>query len=134
MPKTQQHLDQAISNETLARSLCEGEGHYDWAVTVAFYAALHYFEAYLVKRGHNVMQEAGAIEQGAHNIRRKKAKQLLLPEQADRYIALQQHSERARYFTARDDVQLTDIPARYFSQGMARRWFGELEALRDYLM
>ncbi len=133
MPSSQQHLEQADSNEKLAQILCDGDGHYDWAVTVAFYSALHYFEAYLVRKGHNTVLESEKAETGAHKIRRKKAKQLLPDEQAAIYIKLQQQSESARYFPRETKNQLPDIPARAFTQGLARSLFAEMEQLRDYL-
>lgn len=133
MPKVQQHLEQAQSNEQLAKNMCGGESHYDWAVTISFYAALHYLDAYLLKKSVYVLQEATAKGEGAHALRRKKAKAMLPSDESRRYITLQQQSERARYFTAGDNRPLPNIPARYFTQGMARQSFAELEKLRDYL-
>ncbi|WP_119313503.1 HEPN domain-containing protein [Calidithermus terrae] len=133
MPKAQQHTAQAKSNELLAQKMCDGDSHYDWAVTISFYAALHYFEAFLVQKGINVLQEAEVNGKGAHNVRRKKAKQLLPEDEAEKYIWLQQQSERARYFASGNQA-LPDIPARYFSQGIAQEAFVKLQTFRNYLV
>lgn len=133
MPKAQQHREQAQSNEQLAKSMCDGDSHYDWAVTVSFYAALHYLEAYFVRKGINILQEAEAKDTGAHGYRRRKVKEKLLPDEARRYITLQQQSERARYFASGKEAPLPQIPAQYFGQVAAQQLFSELETFRDYL-
>lgn len=48
MPSTTEHLTQAGHNEKLLSKLRGGEFD-DWEVTVMFYIALHYVDAYLAK-------------------------------------------------------------------------------------
>lgn len=44
------HLERAKENEAFAASLREDDPtHFNWAVVVSFYAALHYAQAYLVQ-------------------------------------------------------------------------------------
>ncbi len=49
------YLEQAKSNEQAARSL--EKNHPDWAVTICFYAALHWVEYYACVRGSDIEQE-----------------------------------------------------------------------------
>lgn len=52
MPRRDQHLARAEENESLAWSLDqESEVCRDWAVTMFFYAALHYIDAFLAGKG-----------------------------------------------------------------------------------
>ena len=46
MPLAPEHISKAEHNEKLADTLCKGS-YLDWAVTVTFYAALHYVDAIL---------------------------------------------------------------------------------------
>jgi hypothetical protein len=46
LPSKDEHLKQAQHNEQLADALSKG-AYIDWAVTVLFYAALHYVDAVL---------------------------------------------------------------------------------------
>jgi len=48
VPDYQAHLDQAARNEGFLVKI-DVSLHSDWAVTVLFYAALHYVDAYLAK-------------------------------------------------------------------------------------
>lgn len=47
MPTKDQHNQKAERNENFAKRIAEKTGYYDWAVTVLFYAALHYVDAIL---------------------------------------------------------------------------------------
>lgn len=48
MPDRNSHLQKATDNETLARSLnWDDTTEADWAVTMLFYSALHYIDAFL---------------------------------------------------------------------------------------
>ena len=82
MPDFQQHLLRAKQNEVLARELPKVDGFYvDWAITVLFYSALHYIDAYLAgknkhPRNHQVRDEEveanGAISDIFEDYRRLK--------------------------------------------------------------
>lgn len=50
MPTKEQHLTQAARNEALADVLLRTE-YGEWTVTVYFYAAVHYIEAFLAVQG-----------------------------------------------------------------------------------
>ena len=48
VPSKDEHLNRATDNETLARSLdLDKPVCVDWAITILFYSALHYIDAYL---------------------------------------------------------------------------------------
>jgi len=53
LPTKEQHLEQATRNEKLAAEVLVHTRYCDWTVTVLFYAAIHYIEAFLaVQRIH----------------------------------------------------------------------------------
>lgn len=52
-PSVQDHIDQATKNERLLSWLREDDQFRDWVITVAFYAALHYVDAYLLTQRKN---------------------------------------------------------------------------------
>ena len=65
VPPSPNHLDQARRNLDMLRYLVDnaeqiGPGAAEWAVTVAFYAALHVVEAYLSGRGSAVQRTQGS--------------------------------------------------------------------------
>jgi hypothetical protein len=48
VPNLNDHIERAEANESFARSLDQSQPFYvDWAITILFYAALHYIDAYL---------------------------------------------------------------------------------------
>jgi hypothetical protein len=52
VPRKQEHLDKADENERLAMSLdLATPGAASWAMTMLFYAALHFVEAYFATKG-----------------------------------------------------------------------------------
>lgn len=52
MPTLQRHLAQAERNERLADAMASATERYmEWEVTVLFYSALHYVDAFLATRG-----------------------------------------------------------------------------------
>jgi len=90
MPNEQSHLDLAKRNETFLQSI-NSSTFPDWVVTVAFYAALHYIDAFLARRGR--------IEVKGHGTREDSIK--LYPElfsTAIWYFQLKSASVRARYY------------------------------------
>lgn len=89
------HFEQARQNRDLARELIREHGdsppHVQWAVTTAFYCAVHALQGYLVNRGRDpkthVMREAQMADPMNH-----------VPNDVYRaYMALKQFSEKARY-------------------------------------
>jgi hypothetical protein len=52
LPTAKQHLGQATRNEKLAATLSKTE-YREWTVTVIFYSAVHYIEAFLAGHGHH---------------------------------------------------------------------------------
>ncbi|OYE02805.1 hypothetical protein [Nostoc sp. 'Peltigera membranacea cyanobiont' 232] len=56
MPRASIHKKQSELNEEAAKATAQS-GLYDWAVTMCFYSALHYVEAYAKHNGVNIGQE-----------------------------------------------------------------------------
>lgn len=74
-----------------------GPGAAEWAITVAFYAALHALEAFLIRAG---------LTSSGHTDRARKLAQAGVPyDVVDSYKLLQQWSEQARYLLAEFDVE-----------------------------
>ena len=135
MPKPNDHLRQAKHNDSFSESLCsQDNGPFDWAVTVSFYAALHYFDYWLqTKRNVNVANEA---KSGFHSYRRKMAKKYLgsIDESlVQDYLILHSQSEFARYFSTASDPSngLPQPPFQYFDQANATRLRAQMVRLRD---
>ena len=89
------HYEQARYNrdvaEQLLRDHADSPCHVQWAVTVAFYCAVHTMQGYLVDRGHDpkthVTREALIADPVNH-----------VPNDVYRaYVGLKQFSEKARY-------------------------------------
>jgi hypothetical protein len=99
LPNKPQHLKKAATNESLALSLnLAVPGAPDWAITMLFYTAVHYVEAFFSKTGQHLKRHklrVSAIQANAQ----------LRPIYKD-YRELQTYSETARYqavfFTATD--------------------------------
>ncbi|MEH1968075.1 hypothetical protein [Nostoc sp.] len=56
MQKASVHKRQSELNEEAAKNAAQS-GLYDWAVTICFYSALHYIEAYAKHQGVNIGRE-----------------------------------------------------------------------------
>lgn len=78
MPGCEDHLEQAIHNQKLAEKLLrtltsqkpKTIEYKDWAITIAFYSAVHLVEAYLDKtKGLHTDEEASKEEMTAHSYR-----------------------------------------------------------------
>lgn len=89
MPTREQHLTQARRNETLVDELQQpgSDGYPDWCTTIAFYAVVHYVEAYLAPDRHSANHKARNAYLGAE-----------LPLLWPNYRALMNASQRSRYF------------------------------------
>ncbi|MBH8566551.1 hypothetical protein I8748_31110 [Nostoc sp. CENA67] len=93
------YLEQAKSNEQAARSI---ENSYpDWAVTMCFYAALHWVEHYACIKGFDIGQYKEDDKESRHTCRRKYvddlAHQLGNSNLRKAYTYLERESRKARY-------------------------------------
>jgi len=94
MPDWPIHLNQARHNETCYSSI-DIIAFGDWAMTVLFYAALHYIDAWLD-------YYAGLSDPGGHDIRDAQLRsQSMLREIYPQYSRLKNRSRNARYFAVR---------------------------------
>jgi hypothetical protein len=143
MPKRQDHFDQATHNDRFAAVLVDSsDGPFDWAVTVTFYAALHYLESWLVGRGVSVTREAAAKGNlSPHSLRINKATAMLPLDIAMIYTTLRQQSELARYLTTTatasggrgPELTLPQLPNTYYSQTSAKQLYEELQKFKSHL-
>ena len=134
MPNANEHLRQAQHNDAFSERLCSDDGPFDWAVTVSFYAALHYFDYWLrAKKNVNIANEA---QKGFHAYRRKLAKNLLSEHLAEAYLMLNNESELARYFAtaARPKDELGQPPFQYFNQASSARLRAQMENLKRFFL
>jgi uncharacterized protein (UPF0332 family) len=94
-PASQGHLDQARRNRALAEELLahpSGDStHVQWAVTAAFYCALHCLQAYLLDLGRDPQSHAARGREIADPANRVPMDVQLA------YVALEQLSKKARY-------------------------------------
>ncbi|MEI6442912.1 MAG: hypothetical protein WCO29_07245 [Nostocales cyanobacterium ELA583] len=91
------YLEQAKTNEQAARDL--EKTYPDWAVTICFYAALHWVEYYACKKGCDINQEYPGPS--PHSSRKDYIRELAF-ELGNRslrnaYIELESESRKARY-------------------------------------
>jgi len=101
LPTQTQHLKKAKENESLAATMnLAVPAASDWAITMLFYAAVHYVEAFFSKAGQHLKRHKLRVNAIQANPR-------LRPIYLD-YRELQTYSETARYqavfFTAADVV------------------------------
>ena len=102
MPGVQEHLVQAGHNETFFGRIDVGSFS-DWAVTVLFYSALHYIDAYLATQGY---YDPGGHDVREDLIRRDSNVRPLYPS----YARLKNFSRSARYYGSRySDSQVTGL-------------------------
>ena len=89
MPTFAEHRRQVNHNESIFPKMLEPRTNAcDWAITVMFYTALHFFDAYL--------DEKLGFHPQNHKERNKQF-QLLLPGPWDHYLRLLNASKNARY-------------------------------------
>ncbi len=90
MPSLNEHLAKSEHNEGLADALATKTQYFDWAVTVLFYAALHYVDAVLsASRTDPLSHEQRHTAMGVNDTLRR-----IFPE----YRSLETMSRNARYF------------------------------------
>ncbi|KYF76748.1 hypothetical protein BE17_44770 [Sorangium cellulosum] len=100
------HLSQAAHNAAFLEAI-DKERYPDWAVTVVFYVALHYVDAFLARKGRH--------EPATHENRERLAKTFTeLRRVVPQYLRLKSASVRARYHgekpSAEDVQRLIDSP------------------------
>ncbi|HEY3315323.1 MAG TPA: hypothetical protein VGL40_08650 [Bacillota bacterium] len=93
------HLTQAEHNEALASELTAVAPmkYKDWAVTVCFYAALHYVEAAVFPR--HCDKEAAAAKKGKHTYRVGVVEKKWGKPAGKLYFRMRMASETARYLS-----------------------------------
>lgn len=93
MPDTRVHLNQADHNERFFDSF-DRTTYSDWAITVLFYAALHYVDAFLA--------HAGFTYPGGHPTRDGLVNSVTqLRTISSEYFRLKNRSSSARYYASR---------------------------------
>lgn len=93
MPDQSDHVAQAEHNWDLVRHLGPlGSPYSDWVVTGAFYAALHYVDAFLAQYG---------IHPGGHPERLSEFAKRMDATTYDAYRQLKDDSEYAKYYCGR---------------------------------
>jgi hypothetical protein len=96
LPGKDQHLKQAEHNEKLADALSKGQ-YVDWAVTVLFYAALHYVDSILA---------VSHVNPDTHGERQTEIQRNdTLKKVYNEFRYLQVMSRNARYLVASIDVK-----------------------------
>ncbi|MBE9037154.1 hypothetical protein [aff. Roholtiella sp. LEGE 12411] len=91
------YLEQANSNEKAAHSL--EKTYPDWAVTICFYAALHWVEYYASVTGCDIEQEypGKSPHESRRDYVRELASQLRNNNLRNAYLKLEEESRKARY-------------------------------------
>lgn len=106
MPTREQHLKQAARNEKLAKVLVHTD-YREWTVTVLFYAAVHYIEAFLA------VQSIHCVDHAARSDKVRTIPQMR--EIGKQYEALRTISRQARY----QAIQICDEDVNRAEQNLA---------------
>lgn len=93
-------------NQTLSNALLAGKTYYDWAVTTAFYSAIHFVEDFALptdiqgKECNDISDVKAAYRMdGRHAARERLVFDKISPTIGARYKWLDDHSRNARYKT-----------------------------------
>jgi hypothetical protein len=127
------HLHQAWHNQELAEKLTTRQGleFRDWLITIAFYAAVHYVEAFfttVTAIGHT--DTACPDNEREHKFRRRKVKEQLGPEPWKSYSKLMNASYHVRYLPI--SLGRVGIGSAYYRPDDAKRFFErDLRVVRD---
>jgi hypothetical protein len=118
-PGTQQYLDAADRNLTIARSLLDHFTvevepiHDDWVITITFYSAVHFVNAYLF--------ESSDLQPDSHAARDRLIRNdPILFGIGDEYRSLKNLSQRARY-----------SPLAVFPPHAVQQAFDQLDVIRQ---
>jgi hypothetical protein len=93
----------AEHNEQLCDFLIKHKTHYDWVITTAFYAAIHFVEHKLFPctYGGNTFMDIdeahGVLKKGSRHVTRQLLVDNCLPNQAANYLFLDKNCRNARY-------------------------------------
>ncbi len=115
MPSAADHIIQAQHNEKFFH-VTDKSAYSDWAMTVLYYAALHYVDAFLAR--------VGMVDPGGHDVRdqevhhRAELRPVIKP-----YFRLKSRSRTARYYCGR--FTLAELQRSYET---------DLNAIRSYLV
>lgn len=137
MSSLQAHLQQAQHNEELAQQLLSSMEYKDWAITVTFYAAIHYVEAAFFQNLEIVHTETRTPPNypgGYHGYR----SDMILeyhPEIYTSYHNLSQQSRLARYLCFPGQKRFLKKPTQeYFSDDDVKGFFQkDLATIRQSL-
>ncbi|MGB3654093.1 MAG: hypothetical protein WBA41_23185 [Rivularia sp. (in: cyanobacteria)] len=129
----QRYQEQSQSNEEAARNI---ENEYpDWAVTMCFYAALHWIEYYACQKGDDI--ESQFPEKSPHDSRRgyvrKLAKQLNNTRLEKLYNDLEDGSQKARYLQGLKRYNCSAISYFKTHQSEVSKSFDKLQQIKDIL-
>lgn len=128
------HLSQAKHNEEVTNKLIQEPPYHDWGITAAFYAAIHYLECWLFKRGEKHTEtsipigEDGRYLYTAHAWREKIVETQLSKDAFKSFRKLRDASETARYLSlyrigpARKPQWLDKPAPDYFNHEEAKQW------------
>jgi hypothetical protein len=98
-PSAKMHYEQAVLNEQAALAVKENQP--DWAVTICFYAALHWIEGYAINEGVDINQQYKRRGGSPHNWRKNYVKDIAYNLRKDTfrraYERLDDESRKARY-------------------------------------
>ena len=125
MPPTATHWTQAEHNHDLARSLLTPPNH-DWAITVGFYSAIHFFEAWLFYQSEKHSEvSVPAHVSSVHTWRDQLVQKYLPPATAKAFRKLRTASETSRYLSSPVRAPgaggaLTNTAFSYFSPSAAK--------------
>jgi hypothetical protein len=124
------HSKQAEHNERFARQLCSGDGPYDWSITIAFYAALHFVEHWLrTKKKLNALVLARQNGESPHVWRGRLIEHNCTMATQISYASLRQQSELARYLSSHSNV-LKKSAFEFFGKEAAELQLVQLEQIK----
>lgn len=105
-----EHISKADNNLEFLNSFYNEESeYYDWIITILFYSALHYIEAYFALRTHIGGTEMQSTDGEANHSVRKNLVRRFLKSHYHKYKTLYQLSIEARYTNLSNDLKWEDI-------------------------
>lgn len=111
------HIKQAKHNQGFAEQLDRDQGlrHWDWLITIAFYSAIHYVEAFFVTTsiGHT---EKACRNENQHSFRQQTVRTFLGHNCWKSYRKLQDASYYVRYLAHAISKQKPGIAVTYYSR------------------
>ena len=109
MAQVRHFLIQSRHNQQVASCLLKNQEHRDWAITVIFYAALHFVNAGLKSLGHEFSNQ---LDHGdGHGWRARKIREYFTDDCFRAYRRLRIASEAVRYIANYDNPASDDTPS-----------------------